>query len=388
MSETILIRMYDLKKNGATLVLDTLLAHFPFERYRILLVTNWMDEEFEHKAYLSQVDYGYFFKRRATHIVGKLYQRIILNFFPLPLYKKILTVMNKGKGVKPDLEIAFSEHLVFSSGFTKNGKSGGWPKILWLHNDIFERYRFPWIRLWGMRQFDKVVCVTESLRHKIISQKVMTMGARLESRLLTIDNPVDVQRVQTLALEESEGFVASGNDCLNVFSLGRLNKQKGFDRLIDAHSVLMKEGVKHSLYIAGEGPERDALEQQIQDLGVTESVTLLGFLTNPYPLLARCDVFVLSSRYEGYGLVLAEAVILNRVVLSTAVVGAKENLNDGEYGLIVDNTDDGLREGMTKLLQDSDLQAQYKNASKNASENYGYQSCLNSLLKLIDDTLA
>lgn len=152
-------------------------------------------------------------------------------------------------------------------------------------------------------------------------------------RIVEIPNVLDLNRVMRLAADpldvDLDGAPA-------VVAVGRLDFQKGFDLLLEAHAMLRRRGVDHRLAIAGEGPSRRDLEQKASNLGVADSVVLPGFLKNPYPLMQAARVFVLPSRFEGFPMVLLEALALGIPVVSTdCAAGPREILAGGRFGRLV-----------------------------------------------------
>lgn len=105
------------------------------------------------------------------------------------------------------------------------------------------------------------------------------------------------------------------------------------------------------LYILGEGKERTSLETLIHNYGLTERVYLLGHQSNPFSLINKADLFVLSSHYEGQGLVLLECMALKKNVLSTDLEVTRGILDNGKYGMLKDNDAKSLSEGMEVFLK-------------------------------------
>jgi glycosyltransferase involved in cell wall biosynthesis len=148
-----------------------------------------------------------------------------------------------------------------------------------------------------------------------------------------------------------------------VGTVGRLEKQKGFDVLIDALGLL--PGV--SAVVAGEGPERDALMRRAQARGVADRFTLIGWQEEIGPFLRALDVFVLPSRFEGLSLALLEAMAAGTAIVATDVGGTSEALVPGETGLLVPPEDaDGLASAIDRLLRDEELRKQLGAAAREA----------------------
>ena len=120
-----------------------------------------------------------------------------------------------------------------------------------------------------------------------------------------------------------------------ILGVGRLTEMKGFDDLIKAHKYLLNNNVQNKLIILGEGGHREYLEKLICELNVQDSVILKGFVGNPYKFMRSASVFVLSSVYEGFSVVIAEALSIGIPVVSTNCSGGPaEILEDGKYGLL------------------------------------------------------
>ena len=139
-----------------------------------------------------------------------------------------------------------------------------------------------------------------------------------------------------------------------VGALGRLSFEKGFDVLVDAVPRLAGAGIR--VLLAGDGPQREALSRQVADLGLSEAVSLVGFVDAVPAFLGRTGVFVLPSRSEGLGLVLVEAMAAGRPVVATRVGGIPEVVVDGETGFLVEPEDAGALAGaIARVLGDPAL---------------------------------
>jgi len=215
------------------------------------------------------------------------------------------------------------------------------------------------------RRADAVIALSEGVRRELLEDY------RLESaRSVTIHNPVDV-----------EGFAATVESCRGnpaplegegrmILAMGRLHRQKGFDVLIEAFAGLSDPSIR--LVILGEGEERAALEAQAERLGLRDRVFLPGFDALPERWLAHADLFVLSSRWEGFGHVLAEAMTAGVPVVSTrAPHGPPEIIEDGKTGLLVPlAAPAALAQAMARLLGDEDWAHRLASAARIAVERF------------------
>ncbi len=140
------------------------------------------------------------------------------------------------------------------------------------------------------------------------------------------------------------------NKTLQMVTIGRLEKQKGYSRLLECLGKLKKRGYDFGLWILGEGTQRRELEELIVQFNMENNVFLLGFKDNPYKYLNKCDVFVCSSYAEGFSTVATEAIILGKPVFTTNCAGMYELFNGESCGQIVNNTDKDLYKMLENLI--------------------------------------
>jgi len=166
-----------------------------------------------------------------------------------------------------------------------------------------------------------------------------------------------------------------------ILGIGRLNKQKDFPNLIKAFAIVHKE-MEAKLVILGEGEERSYLENLISELHLNSEVELLGFKDNPYPYLKSASLFVLSSEFEGFPLVLVEALALGTPVISTDCPGgSSEILEGGKYGVLVPVGDPvALSKAIIKMLTNP----MPLDMLQNRAMHFFLESATGSYLKLIN----
>jgi len=187
-----------------------------------------------------------------------------------------------------------------------------------------------WVRRltrWAYPRFDAAVCISAGL-----VPAAAAMGVRPE-RVRVISSGLDLERVRKLGAEPAPDWLPEPP---LVVALGRLAEEKAYDVLLRAHARVTASGLAHSLVVIGEGPEREALEALAAELGVSDTVLMPGFVSNPFPVVASASLFCFPSRSEGWGLALAEALALGvPVVAADCVSGPAEILDDGRYGSLV-----------------------------------------------------
>jgi len=161
------------------------------------------------------------------------------------------------------------------------------------------------------------------------------------SKFVTIYNPLYCSAVIDRASSPTDHPWLMRRDAQVIVAVGRLTPQKGFDTLLRAF-VLVRQRLDARLIVLGEGPDRAALTNLASLLGVREYVDFAGFMENPYVYMRRASVVAMSSRYEGFGNVLVEAMAVGTPVVSTNCPhGPREILADGKYGALVPVDDPG-----------------------------------------------
>ena len=146
--------------------------------------------------------------------------------------------------------------------------------------------------------------------------------------------------------------------------------QKRFDRLINVCAMLKRDNYDVDTWIIGEGQLRPNLEQQIQRLGLNESVSLLGFKDPPYPYINQADLFVSTSETEGFSLVVAEAFALGIPVVSTKTTGPIELLEEGKYGVLVEKDELSIYKGVKLLIESDEQRKHYAKKSLERSQSF------------------
>lgn len=197
-------------------------------------------------------------------------------------------------------------------------------------------------------------------------------------------NTNESEKILRLSGEEVEPGLFR-DDEIKLVGVGKLVANKGFDRLIRAHKQLRAAGHPVHTYILGEGDGRAALESLIAAEGVGDSVTLLGYNTNPYKYVAKCDLFVCSSFAEGFSTAATEALIVGTPVCTVEVSGMREMLGENcEFGLITENTEPALLDGLRRLVSSPELLAHYKKQAALRGKDFSTEATV----KAVEDMLA
>ena len=206
-------------------------------------------------------------------------------------------------------------------------------------------------------------------------------------KVRVIYNGIDKER-----LELDSGNAYEKPFAFTIGAAGALITRKGFDFLIRAFARFTtgsKEAADSGLVIAGTGPERETLEKLATDLGISGQVLFTGHLSNPYPMMRTCDLFVSASKSEGLANVLLESMALHCVPISTLSGGADELIEDGRNGFLVRYGDEKrLAELFDKLHGNpAELESLATNAHRTIQERFSIERMRTDLLEFCLETL-
>ncbi len=218
---------------------------------------------------------------------------------------------------------------------------------------------------WAQKRYDKVICVSSDLL-----ETVRRSGTAPEKSLL-IDNAIDTETHRRKhPAEAMKGRLGFRTDRKLIGAVGRLSGEKNFQCLIEAVSQLVREGHDVELAIAGDGPERAHLEEQIAGLPERERFHLLGFQSELSVFYQALDVFALSSLREGLPNVLLEAMAYEVPVVSTNAGGVARLIENEQNGLLVPVADtSALGRSLERVLQDESLAADLAARGRETIEN-------------------
>lgn len=207
-----------------------------------------------------------------------------------------------------------------------------------------------------LQEFQRIVCVSQAATEHFRALSGLSDGVRM------LYNPIDSDHVRKLSLEP----VDLPEDEPLICAVGRLSPEKGFERLIVIHKNLLAQGIRHKLVIVGDGPDRDFLRRLVNALEVQDTVILAGFQPNPYPYMRKSKFLVSSSFTEGLPVISMEALCLG-VPMVSAVPSIGEAFGEEMCGLITENDNHSLQEGIRRMLTDDDLYARAKAGAERRS---------------------
>lgn len=344
MRKKVLFFAVDMRRGGSEKVCTDLINRLNPEKYEIELVQIFGGEYYESRLNKNIIVTSVFsgFVRGLTRLLTHL---------PAGILHRML-IKNK----RYDVEIALGDGL--PAKVVSGSKSPASRKIAWVHMDVIKcGWDLPDFRtskgaekIYG--KFDEIVCVSEDCRRSFMQK----FG--LCSHMRTVYNIVPLKEIKEKAGIEETAMKKAG---LNFVTVGRLEEQKGYPRLLRVAKRLLDEGFRFTLSLIGDGSQREQLKQFIIKNKMEKSVFLLGYRENPYPYMARADAFVSSSLNEAFSTVMVESVVLGVPVLTTRCCGTAELLGQGnEYGIVVENNEEALYQGWKDLLEHPEKIVFYK----------------------------
>ena len=278
------------------------------------------------------------------------------------------------------MEIAFLEGPITRLFSVKNKNV---KKIAWIHNDITKVFgrgikakvkKFLDKKTYS--EYNLLVFVSRDNLKKFNKQYKDIRNKYLEPiKKEVIYNYINKEKIIKKAKEKPE--IEFENNSINFVTVARLVEQKGIDRLIKIHKKLIESGLKHHFYIIGDGPEKEKLQKLINEYKIVDTFFLLGKKENPYPYIKNADYFCLLSRFEGYGMVLEEAKILNKEIIITDTA-AREAVKKYKNSMILENTEFGIFNGLEKVIKEG------RKESEKTEGDYDNSDILEKIIEILD----
>ena len=195
-------------------------------------------------------------------------------------------------------------------------------------------------------------------------------------------NPVDENKIIELSKQH---ISLSKKKSILLGTIGRLEHQKGYDRLLQCVKQVAIENFDFEIWIIGDGSQRKELEEYIKTNNLDNIVTLLGFQKNPYKYIRCCDAFICSSYAEGFSTAATESLILGKPIFTVDCAGMNELIGDSQCGEVVPNTDVALLELLRKITKKDYQLEKYKKAAAIRGQEFRMAVRIAELESLLDE---
>ena len=274
-----------------------------------------------------------------------------------------------------DVEIA-TGYTMFSDVLNSSNKNS--KKIGWFHSDItFPKFQpaVPLI-LKQIPQFDYFIFGSQQTKDILLETYP---NIQLPENKVVL-NAIPIEELKQKAAE----FIPNFETEHQVFvTVGRLHSRKGHHKLMDAHAKLVKDGFPHKIFVIGDGEEKDNLENQAKKLGVEDTFKLLGSLLNPYPYVKNADFFIMPSESEGWPLIIADTLILQKPIISTNVGGIPEMIEHHKNGYLIKYSTEEIYEAMKKFLTDKNLVSEIQGNLKDSEKQFHNQKIFDAVEEIL-----
>lgn len=222
-------------------------------------------------------------------------------------------------------------------------------KIAWINTDMSKAgYRQNYNRSYYDR-YDNVVAVSDILRERLCSQ-----GYVVADKISTIYDINDAYLIRKMA-KEDVFITPSDSSLLRLATVGRMVPIKNYSLAVETAKRLKQRGIRFLWTMVGDGADRSKVEKLIRQYDLEPEISLVGLRPNPYPYIAQCDIYVNTSLFEGFGLTLTEARILNKPIVTTNFSVVNDQISDGVNGLVVEPEAEALAEAIIRLFNDRQL---------------------------------
>lgn len=359
MKKKMIIYMSKISVGGMERALINLINQSNFTKnYDITLYVLYSQEQKYLEELQSKVNVKLLWEKKWS-ILGKLVCAI-----------KMASYLIKLKLTKNKYDVAICypyQHRILSI-LTRNTSKNN---IIFIHNNLKVRYGDSLEKQKKKLQYDKfskVVCVSNDALN--IFREIYP---EYQGKSITINNYIDGDGIIKLSNEKIKDNIKF--DKTTFINISRHEeKAKKISRIIEASKKLKAENAKFQVILIGDGEDHQLYKDLIDKYDLNDYVLLLGKQINPYNYLKKSNCLIMSSFYEGYGIVLDEARILNIPIISTDVADAKIILDSG-YGILCENSEEGIYKGMKKFIKEG-----YKIKKK-----FDHKEFNNNITKLLDE---
>lgn len=197
-------------------------------------------------------------------------------------------------------------------------------------------------------RYNKIIAVSHSTRD-ILLETFPEYNNKIEV-IYDINDPNFICKMSNIGKSYGDEF-----NGIRILTIGRLAMQKGYDIALDTCKKLKESGFDFRWYALGIGPLKEEIEKYIKENNLENHFKLLGVKSNPYPYIKDCDIYVQTSKFEGFGLAIAEARMLNKPVVTTRFDAVFNQMIHEKNGLVVDMNSQGVYEGIVELINNDNL---------------------------------
>lgn len=258
-------------------------------------------------------------------------------------------------------------------------------KVIYVHSDMINEIKLKNNQHWktlnyAYNNYDKVAVVTNGMKDSTYKISGRLDNIYIAENIINYKNVLEKAKANSVEFDENTECTVSleklkevlANNNKKIITIGRFSPEKGHERLIKAFDKLYQQNKNMNLIIiGGVGKQYESTVELVNQLASKDNIILIKNMKNPFTVLKKCDYFILTSYYEGFGIVLAEADILKKPVVSTDIPGPRDFMKKNK-GTLVENTEEGIYKGLIKLLNNevNIMNVDYEEYNKNAIKEF------------------
>lgn len=382
----ILIFNDSLALGGTEKLLVNLLNHLVEKKCKVtLLLPEMSDENVLLPEISEEVEIRYLYDDKDTRFARK---------------KGELNMIFRTKSFLKKKEIFESDYddvVCFKEGFyAKMFSEMDIPKTLWLHNILYVRTYEPntlkekisaWLNKKEVAKvqesyalYDRVISVSDACKQSYV--EVVFEGNLPIQDIRIVPNAINLLKVLALSKEYIEDDMSTTKTKFIV--LTRMSPDKRVDRILNVASRLEQEGYDNFVvHVLGSGTDNEDMQAEVNHLGLGDVVYLHGKKDNPYPYVKQSNWLLCVSERESFSLAILEAMALAVPVITTDCGGPANIVENGKYGILVDNSGEGVYEAMKSVLDDPTLSEKYTSDLVKATSRYNFEGWLKTVDKLL-----
>lgn len=344
-----------------------------------LALINFLNLSYLKKEYDITVNIGYCTnKELLARIPKEVYVKLICkgkwnNFSKVTTALKYLAEYFNSLFNKYDVAICYSYHHKILATLTRNSSKH---TLLFVHTNLIssrtEEQRNALVNGLKFEKFKAIVCVSDSSKEEVVK-----LLPNYKGKIFTAYNYIDGNKIKEMSNKEIEDKEDDKKVFINISR--HLESHKKITRIINSAEKLNKEGYKNfKVWLLGDGEDHAMYRNLINEKHLEDIVILKGNQVNPYKYLAKSDCLIMSSQFEGYGIVIDEARVLEKPIIATDIADAKRILSEG-YGIVCENSEEGIYDAMKdflnrnyKIVKKFDYKEFNKNVDKNLKEAIDY----------------
>lgn len=298
----------------------------------------------------------------VTLMIGYIVDKELINKLPTDIrikllcndkwniFGKLVTALNyfeeyikfKFKLVKYDVAICYSHHHGVLASIARLASDNN---ICFIHSDIEKARTTKQISKMKFDKFKKIVCVSNASK-----KSFENIFSKYNGEVLVANNYIDGEKILKLSEEKiNENIEYIENKTIFINICRHLESVKKVSRILESSKRLKEEGYNFIVWLIGDGEDTENYKEYVKENNLSDTVIFIGKKLNPYNYLKVSSALVFPSEFEGYGIVLDEARILNIPIISTDVADAKNIIKDG-YGILCENNIEGVYSGMKTFL--------------------------------------